>query len=83
MGIPEQFPEDRGDATRLGVAGLLAGIALPVVGTGINDLEIAVAEYVDWYDHRRLHGEIGYIPPVEAETNYYANLPAIKSMERV
>ncbi|MBP2414919.1 hypothetical protein JOF48_003718 [Arthrobacter stackebrandtii] len=34
MSIPEQFPEDRGDdapATPRGVAGLLAGIALPVV----------------------------------------------------
>ena len=27
--------------------------------------------------HRRLHGEIGYMPPVKAETNYYSNLPAI------
>ncbi|MCQ9163970.1 IS3 family transposase [Arthrobacter sp. STN4] len=51
--------------------------------TGINDLEIAVAEYFDWYNHRRLHGEIGYIPPVEAEVNYYVNLPALKTMERV
>ncbi|MET3719196.1 integrase core domain-containing protein [Arthrobacter sp. UYEF21] len=51
--------------------------------TGINDLEIAVAEYIDWYNHRRLHGEIGYIPPVEAETIFYSNLPTIKTMERV
>lgn len=51
--------------------------------TGINDLEIAVAEYIDWYNHRRLHGEIGYIPPVEAESNFYSNLPALKEMERV
>jgi putative transposase len=34
---------------------------------GINDLELAVAEYIDWYNHRRLHGELGLIPPVEYE----------------
>ena len=33
----------------------------------INDLEIAVAEYIDWFNFRRLHGEIGLIPPVEYE----------------
>ncbi|MGG5754107.1 IS3 family transposase [Zafaria sp. Z1313] len=33
----------------------------------INHLEVAVAEWVDWYNHRRLHGELGHIPPVEYE----------------
>jgi transposase InsO family protein len=33
----------------------------------IDDLETAVAEYIDWFHQRRLHGEIGMIPPVEAE----------------
>ena len=37
---------------------------------GINDLEIAVAEYIDWYNHRRLHGELGLIPPVEYEAHH-------------
>ena len=37
----------------------------------IDDLEIAVAEYIDWFNHRRLHGEIGLIPPAEHEDNYY------------
>jgi putative transposase len=31
---------------------------------------LATAEWVDWYCHRRLHGEMGHIPPVEYETNY-------------
>ena len=37
----------------------------------IDDLEIAVAEYIDWFNHRRLHGEIGLVPPVEFEEDYY------------
>lgn len=41
----------------------------------MTDVEIAVAEYVDWYNHRRLHGEIGLVPPVEFETTYWATQP--------
>ncbi|MFG3196083.1 IS3 family transposase [Streptomyces sp. NPDC048208] len=37
----------------------------------LYDVELATAEYVDWYNHRRLHGEIGHVPPVEYENNYY------------
>ncbi|MBU4215726.1 MAG: DDE-type integrase/transposase/recombinase [Actinobacteria bacterium] len=37
---------------------------------GIDDLEISVAEYIDWFNHRRLHGEIGLIPPAEHEDTY-------------
>ncbi|MDT0278007.1 integrase core domain-containing protein [Blastococcus goldschmidtiae] len=41
----------------------------------IDDLEIAVAEYVDWFNHRRLHGEIGLVPPVEHEDDLYPHNP--------
>jgi putative transposase len=34
---------------------------------GIDDLELAVADYIDWYNHQRLHGELGLVPPVEHE----------------
>ncbi|WP_432505711.1 integrase core domain-containing protein [Kineococcus arenarius] len=37
---------------------------------GIDDVEIAVAEYIDWYNHRRLHGELGMIPPAEYEARF-------------
>ena len=41
----------------------------------IEDFGIAVAvagaEYIDWFNHRRLHGEIGTIPPVEYENEHY------------
>ena len=36
----------------------------------IDDLEFAVAEYIDWFNHRRLPGELGLLPPVEYESNH-------------
>lgn len=39
----------------------------------VNDVEIAVAEYVDWFNHRRLHGEIGLLPPAEFEATHWAS----------
>jgi len=41
----------------------------------VTDVEVAVAEYIDWFNHRRLHGEIGLIPPAEYETNHWASQP--------
>ena len=42
----------------------------------VDELEIAIAEYIDWFNHRRLHGEIGLIPPAEHETHHYRHNPA-------
>ncbi|KFC49795.1 hypothetical protein GY12_24995, partial [Micrococcus luteus] len=41
----------------------------------IEDLEIAVAEYIDWFNHRRVHGEIGLVPPAEFEDVYHHEHP--------
>jgi putative transposase len=41
----------------------------------IDDLELAVAEYIDWFNHRRLHGEIGLVPPAEYEHTHYRHNP--------
>ncbi|MBC7632597.1 MAG: IS3 family transposase [Flavobacterium sp.] len=41
----------------------------------VRDVEIAVAvavaEYIDWFNHRRLHGEIGHVPPTELEAAHW------------
>ncbi len=47
----------------------------------IDDLEIAVAEYIDWFDHRRLHGEIGLAPPAELEAQHYRHNPVPTTVE--
>ena len=49
----------------------------------IDDLEIAVAEYIDWFNYRRLHGEIGLVPPVEYETTHRSTTESVKSTETV
>lgn len=41
----------------------------------VSHVEVAIAEWVDWCNHRRLHGEIGHVPPVEFEV-VHAQLPA-------
>jgi putative transposase len=37
-------------------------------------VEMATLRWVDWFNNHRLFGPIGYIPPAEAEANYYAVL---------
>ena len=37
-------------------------------------VELATLEWVAWFNHHRLLEPIGYIPPVEAEANYYRQL---------
>ena len=39
---------------------------------GIDDLEFAVMEWVDWYNNDRLHSELGHVPPAEHEAAYWA-----------
>jgi len=37
-------------------------------------VELATLEWVSWFNHHRLLEHIGYIPPAEAEANYYRQL---------
>jgi putative transposase len=42
----------------------------------VEDLELATASWVHWFNTRRLHTGIGNVPPVEYEQSYYAHQPA-------
>jgi transposase InsO family protein len=54
---------------------------------GIDDVEYATLEWVDWFNHRRLLEPIGYVPPAEFEEAYrqehdpsYADEPTDQSL---
>jgi transposase InsO family protein len=34
-------------------------------------VEFATLDWVDWFNHRRLFGPIGYMPPAEYEARHY------------
>jgi putative transposase len=38
----------------------------------LEQVELATAQWVDWYNNRRLHSSIGDLPPAEYEADYYA-----------
>ena len=47
------------------------------------DVELATLEWVSWFNTQRLHSAIGYIPPAEAEANYYRQLANLEVAETV
>jgi putative transposase len=46
--------------------------------SGLDDVEFATLEYVDWFNHRRLHGEIepgpGFTTPARFEAAHYSQI---------
>ena len=55
--------------------------------TGLDDVEFATLGYIDWFNHRRLHGEIthdnSYVTPAEFEATYYRQTaPAMAGITR-
>jgi putative transposase len=38
---------------------------------GVDDLELAILAWVDWFNETRLHSSIGYIPPAACEAGHY------------
>lgn len=48
---------------------------------GLDDLEMATVEYIDWYNNRRLHGELGHVPPAEHEALHAMTHPVTATLE--
>jgi putative transposase len=53
--------------------------------SGLDDVEFATLGYIDWFNHRRLHGQITddnrYITPAEFEAAYYRQMePAFEAV---
>jgi putative transposase len=54
---------------------------------GLDDVEFATLGYIDWFNHRRLHGEItddaSYVTPAEFEGHYYCQrAPALAAVSQ-
>jgi putative transposase len=45
----------------------------------IDDVEYATMEWVDWFNNRRLHSRLGYVPPDEYEAAFYAHVDASRA----
>ena len=43
----------------------------------VESVELATLSWVDWWNHRRLHGACNDTPPAEFESRYYAQQPAV------
>lgn len=49
----------------------------------LAEAEYLTAEWVDWYNHERLHSSLGYIPPIEYEQAHYDRLLPVLQPELV
>jgi putative transposase len=45
----------------------------------VDHVEWATLTYVDWFNNRRIHNEIGKVPSAEFEENYYRQIAAPES----
>jgi hypothetical protein len=50
---------------------------------GLEEVEFATLEWVDWFNNTRLLEPIGYVPPAEFEEANYAHAAAMEAEERL
>ena len=44
---------------------------------GLDDVELATLEWVDWYNSRRLHSTCRDAPPIEYEDQHYRSIAGL------
>jgi len=48
---------------------------------GLDHVELATLESVDWFNNRRLHSACGDVPPVEFKEEHYRQIAALETLE--
>jgi putative transposase len=48
---------------------------------GLDQVELATLEWVDWFNNRRLHSACGDLPPTEYEHEHYRQIAALEPIE--
>ncbi len=48
---------------------------------GLDQVEIATLEWVDWFNNRRLHSACGNVPPAEYEQRHYRQITDLETFE--
>jgi putative transposase len=48
---------------------------------GLDHVELATLEWVDWFNNRRLHSACGDVPPAEYEQQHYRQITALDPLE--
>jgi hypothetical protein len=74
VGLPATSPGRIGRPALSPVQGFPTGAHWPLdleLSASACDLEIAVADYIDWFNDRRLHGEIGLVPQAEQQASFH------------
>ena len=49
--------------------------------TSLEHLEVAIVEWVGWFNHDRLHGEVGDVPPPSSKPSTLPRVPQLSPSE--
>jgi transposase InsO family protein len=66
--VADRPVQDRGDSS-------------PRPWSGLDQVEIATLEWVDWFNNRQLHSACGNVPPAEYEQQHYRQIAALETLE--